>query len=342
MTATGADHGRIDPTMIRQLLGDSLGYLYPAALRVAARFAVADHLDEPRSAAELAARTGVDAGRLGRALRLLSTRGVFAEDDAGRFRLTPAARLLRTDAPVPLRSIVLLFTDEVYWRPAGRLDDTVRQGRTAFSDVFGRPFFDHLPTVPETEQLFADALATVSELEQEAVVAAYDFPTTGTVVDVAGGRGGLLRTVLTANPGLRGVLLDRAPVLERHLLDVPALTGRWRTEAGDLFQAVPPAGHVYLLKRILHDKSDAESAAVLASCRKAMANDARLLVVDAVVPSTPGAHPAVVSDVLMMALWDGRERTAEEFAALLAGEGFHLGRIIPTASALSVVEAVPV
>ena len=339
MTDVRPDH---IPSLVRQVLGDSLGYLYPAALRVAVRLGVADLLvDGPRSREELAAAAGVEADHLGRVLRFLATRGVFAEDDSGRFQLTPVAGLLRADSPVPLASIVLLFTDDMYWRPAGRLEDTVRAGRTAFPDIFGAPFFEYVLGAQERLDTFGTAIADLSVLEQGAIADSYTFPSSGTVVDVAGGRGGMLHAVLRRNPDLQGVLFDREPVLRHHRLDDPEIAGRWRTVAGDFTAEVPAGGDIYLLKRILHDKSDDESLSVLRTCRRAMSDSARLLVIDPVIPPTTGPHPHVVSDILMMTVWDGRERTEEQLGQLLADADFKLIGVTATPSGLSIAEAGP-
>jgi hypothetical protein len=330
------------PGLVRQVLGDSLGYLYPAALRVAVRLGLADLLaDGPRTPEELAAVAGVHAGHLGRVLRFLATRGIFAEDGSGRFQLTPVARLLRADSPVPLASIVTLFTDDMYWRPAGQLEDTVRAGSTAFPEIFGAPFFAYVSGAQERQDTFDTALADLSLLEQGAIADSYSFPQTGTVVDVAGGRGGMLHAVLRRNPGLQGVLFDREPVLRNHRLDDPEITGRWRTVAGDFSAEVPAGGDLYLLKRILHDKSDDESLSVLRSCRRAMSDSAKLLVIDPVIPPGSGPHPHVLSDILMMTVWEGRERTEEELGQLLADADFKLNGVTATPSGLSIAEASP-
>jgi hypothetical protein len=150
-----------------------------------------------------------------------------------------------------------------------------------------------------------------------------------------------LHAVLTRNPGLRGVLFDREPVLGHHRLGDPAIAGRWETAAGDFYASVPGGADVYLLKRILHDKSDEECRAVLRTIRRAMTVGARLLVIDPVVPADGTANPHVLSDVLMMTVWGGRERTEAELRALLAGAQLNLTRVIPTGAALSIAEAVP-
>ncbi|MEV5596798.1 methyltransferase [Streptomyces sp. NPDC052496] len=325
-----------------QLTEHALAYLHSAALRAAALLGVADHLaDGPRTAEELAAATGTDATHLRRALRLLATRDVFREDPEGTFHLTPAADALRSDAPSSMRDAVVMLTDEPFWRPAGRLADTVRSGHTVFDEIFGAPYFGHLERVPEAGTVFDTGMAGLSESENDPIAAAYDFPATGTVVDVGGGRGGLLRQVLLRNPGLTGILHDQESVLRHHTLDVPGLTDRWQTHSGDFFTAVPPGADVYLLKRILHDWNDTDCARILRACRTAMTRPgARLLAIDAVLPPGNSPHPAKTMDALMMTSLNGRERTEPDFRNLFHTAGLKLTRTIPTDSTLSMVEGV--
>lgn len=329
------------PALVRQVLGDSLGYLYPAALRVAVRIGVADELAKgPRTPQELAEVCGVQAAHLKRVLRYLATRGVFREDAAGAFHLTPAAGLLRKDSPVPIRSTVLLLTDDMYWLSTNRLEDTVRTGNTMFNEVFGAPLFDYLDRNEEAADTFHIGIADLSEMEQGAIAASYTFPETGTVIDVAGGPGGLLRTVLSRNPGLRGVLFDQESVLKDHRLDDPAVAGRWDTASGDFFTAVPGGGDIYVLKRVLHDWDDESSVRILRSCREAMPDHARVLVIDAVVPPGNDPHPSKLYDVAMMTIFDGKERTIEEFEELLAAAGLKPNQVIATPGTLSIIEAI--
>jgi hypothetical protein len=325
---------------VRQLLGDSLGYLYSAALRVAVRAGVADHLaGGPLTAEQLAALGGVQADHLKRVLRFLATREVFREDENGAFHLTTAAGLLRSDSPLAMGSVVLLLTDELYWLPAGRLDDTVRKGTTVFDEIFGKPLFDYLADDEERGRIFHTALDDLSATEHGGVVASYDFPETGTVVDVGGGRGGLLHETLVKNPGLHGVLLDLAPVVAGHRLGAdPAIAGRWQAVAGDFFSEMP-SGDVYLLKRILHDWDDENSVRLLRACRDAMSGQGRVLVIDTVVPPGNDPDPSKVSDLAMMIVFDGKERSEPELSELFTQAGLKLERIIRTPGTLSIVEA---
>ncbi|MFI0258030.1 methyltransferase [Streptomyces sp. NPDC017056] len=330
------------PSPAVRLTEHALAYLHSAALRAAALLGVADHLaDGPRTAEELAAATGTDPAHLRRALRLLATREVFREDETGAFHLTPAADPLRSDAPSSMRDAVVMLTDEPFWRPAGHLADTVRSGHTVFDDLFGAPYFTHLERVPEAGAVFDTGMAGLAESENDPIAAAYDFPADGTVVDVGGGRGGLLRRVLRRNPGLTGILYDQESVLRHHTLDTPELTGRWQTHPGDFFASVPPGADVYLLKRILHDWSDTDCLRILRACRTAMTRPgSRLLAIDAVVPAGNDPHPGKTMDILMMASLDGRERDEPAFHRLLTTAGLKPARTLPTDSTLSIVEAV--
>ncbi|MBY8851098.1 hypothetical protein K7G98_23175, partial [Saccharothrix sp. MB29] len=213
--------------------------------------------------AELAGAVGADPLNLHRVLRLLATRGIFTEDDAGRFALTPSAELLRTDVPSSFAPAVLMITDTTFWRPAGELEETVRTGRTPFDRLFGMPFFEHFARDPGTAAVFHVGMASMSDPENPVVARAFDLPPDATVVDVGGGHGGLLLSVLREHPDARGVLFDQPHVLAGHRLGELGADDRWELAAGDFFTGAPP-GDAYLLKRILHDWDDDAARAILA------------------------------------------------------------------------------
>ncbi|MFF5126048.1 methyltransferase [Streptomyces syringium] len=318
---------------------ETFGFLYSAALRTAASLRIADRLaDGPRTAAELAANTGTDGAKLHRLLRLLASRGVFQEDETGAFGLTPAAYALRTDVPGSLHSTVLLLTDDMFVRSAADLAETVRTGESAFPRVFGTPFFQHLEADGAARELFDAGMAAFSGPLDDAVAAVYPFPDRGTVVDVGGGRGGLLRAVLLRYPGLSGVLFDRAAALCEPLLAERELAGRWRAESGDFFATVPE-GDVLLLKHVLPDWSDEDCVRILRSCRRSLAPGGRVLVVDAA--PTPGNAPHLGKDldILMMTALGGSTRSPAELEALFALSGLRHVRTVPTPGFASIVEA---
>lgn len=316
------------------------GHIYASALRAVVLHGIADHLaDGPLSAGELAARSGTQAGPLHRVLRLLAMRGLFRTDPDGAFGLTEGSEVLRTGVPGSRRDAVLLFTDAMYGRSAAGLEDTLRTGEPGFEAAYGTPFFEHLAGTPDAGRLFDTAMSSLTGGVNEQIAGSYVFPDGGTVVDVAGGRGGLLRAVLSRSPGLTGVLFDRPGTVTDHLLDTAELAGRWRTEGGDLFMAVPEGGDLYLLKNILHDWPDEDCLRILATVRRAMTPGTRLLVIDAVLPADGSPHPAVPLDIVMLMVLRGRERTAAEFEELLTRSGFMVRRVLPTPSLTSIVEA---
>ncbi|WP_316524388.1 methyltransferase [Kitasatospora brasiliensis] len=323
------------------LVDEALGFVFPAALRAAADTGVADALAAgPATPAELAAATGTDADTLYRVLRLLATRNVVTEDEQGRFTLTEAGQALRGDVPYSVRDAVLMLTDRTFWLPAGRMAHCLTEGGSAFDASFGMPFFDHFAQDERTAAVFHVGMAAMSETENAAIAAAFELPDSGTVVDVGGGHGGLLREVLRRGPGLHGVLYDRAHVLAGHRLDGDKeIADRWSTAEGDFFTSVP-TGDVLLLKRITHDWDDEQCVTVLSHCRRALRPGGRVLVLDAVVPRDNAPHQAKAMDLLMMTSLTGRERTEADFAQLLGRAGLRLSRVLPTPTVLSVVEAV--
>jgi hypothetical protein len=240
----------------------------------------------------------------------------------------------------------MLVRGELYYQAAAGMLAAVRQGGTAFEQVYGDRFFDHLARHPEQEAVFQASMAGRAEQEAGDVVAAYDFGGLGLLVDVGGGYGILLSAALRAAPDLRAVLVDRAPVVEqaRRRLEADGVAGRCQLVAGDFFAAVPAGAGAYLLSRVLHDWTDDEARRLLATCRSAMAPASRLLVVEALLPERARDQPAVTRmDLHMLVLLGARERTEAQYRALLAEAGFRVDRVVPTGSlaGLSVIEATP-
>lgn len=323
-----------------RLFDEMLGYVYSAALRAAAIAGVADHLvDGPKTPAELAADTGTKADHLFRVLRLLAMRGVFREDDHGRFELTPEAHLLRTDAEGSLRAAVVTFTDKAFWASHGELVESLRSGNPSFDHVFGTSFFEYFRDVASPE-VFYSGMQAKSDSENPSIMRNYRFPPGATVVDVGGGYGGLLLDVLRQDPSLRGILLDLGEhVVSDHRLGELGDDSRWELVAGDFFEECPPAD-VYLLKHIIHDWNDEQCVRILRNCRKAMSPGGRVLVLDAVIPPKNAPHTGKLYDIVVMSLLPGRERTEEEFRALLAKADLEVTRVIDTGFVASIVEAV--
>jgi hypothetical protein len=309
------------------------GYLITQLLHVAAELGVADVLhDGPASAAEIAASVGAQPGHLHRVLRGLAAEQVLDELPDGRFALTPAGALLAADAPGSMRGAVLARGRLYYGAVVGLLD-AVRDGGTPFELAHGEPFFTRLATQPAEYAMFQASMSARSTAEASAVVNAYDFGRFRRLVDVGGGPGILLRAILDAHPGVDGLLFDRPEVVRTATL--PA-------EGGDFFAAVPAGADAYLLSRVLHDWDDADALRILGTCRRAMPDDATLVLVEAVLPRRAADDPrAVRMDLHMLTLLHGRERTEAEFADLLGTAGFRLLGTVPTPAGVCVLEAAP-
>jgi SAM-dependent methyltransferase len=317
----------------------SFGYLFAAALNAAVELGVADRLEQgPRSAAALAEELGVHAQPLYRTLRLLATVGVFEEGEDGRFQLTPAADVLRANAPGSMRDAVLMLAHETFWAPAGKLSTTIRTGETPFASIFGAPFFDYFAKTPELGPIFHRGMAGFSDTENGPIASRFDFSRFQRIVDVGGGHGGFLIEALKASPAARGVLFDADHVLREARIAAAGLDDRCELVTGDFFQSVP-SGDCIVLKRILHDWSDDGAITILRACRRALDVGGRVLVIDAVIPRDNSPHPGKLLDVLMMASLPGRERTEDEFRQMLAAAELRLERVIPTPATLSIVEA---
>ncbi|MEV0530027.1 methyltransferase [Streptomyces sp. NPDC050439] len=324
-----------------ELLELALGYVYSAALHTVARFGVADHLvDGPRTADELAKEVGANGPHLYRLLRFLATKGVFREDGEGLFHLTPLAEPLRTDAERSLRDYIMVRGERPFWESAGHLHDAVRTGTTAFEDLYGIPFYDYVAAEPRFGRAFNSSMAAFSEALSNDIAQVCDFPDAKSVVDVGGGRGGLLRAVLRRNPHLTGTLVDLENVVAGHVLDVPDLTGRWSAVPGDFFDSVPTGADVYLLKHVLASWPDEQCLRILRTCRAAMPAHGRLLAVNAMIPAGNEPHPGKTIDMLMMTVLNGRGRTRAEYEELLTSAGFAVTRFVEPSPHASVVEAV--
>ena len=327
------------------LLQMTNGYQVSQAIHVAATLGIADLLkDGSRSADELAEATGTHAPTLYRLLRALASVGVFAEQSDGRFGSTPLAEHLQTDAPGSLRAWAMLIGQPSFWSSWGHLLHSVRTGEPAFPDLHGMNVWEHRETHPEEGEIFDAAMTGLSAPVAEAVVQSYDFTGVGVLADVGGGEGGLLATILTANPTLRGVLFDLPHVVASagSLLERAGVADRCEVVGGSFFETAPEGADAYLLKSIIHDWDDAAAIQILRTCRAVMANTGRLLVVEPVIQ--PGNEPdrAKFSDLNMLVMLGGRERTADDFERLYTEAGFRMTSIVPTGSPpFNIIDGVP-
>lgn len=326
-------------------------YQASRALHVSLRLGLPDLLAaQPESLAELARKTGAHAPSLHRLIRTLAGYGVFSEAADGRFSLGPLGAALRTGAPGSVRDLALMWGDEDYWITWAELERCVRTGRSAAELLFGaRDAFQRYAADARFGAVFNAGMTVLSATTADAVVAAYDFPDRGVVVDVGGGRGRLLAAILQAKPSLRGVLLDLPTVVADapRLLAEAGVADRCEMLEGDMFSSVPGDGDIYLLSRVVDSFDDVRVVDLLRNCRRAMGSRARLLVVEPVLPERieRGVPPAVqdrlLMDLTMLVRTGGCERTESQYRALLASAGLRLERVIPTDAAVSLIEVAP-
>jgi hypothetical protein len=308
---------------------------------VAARLELADLLAAgPLTAAELAGRCGADASALFRLLRMLASVGVFAEQDDGRFGLTPMAELLQRQRPGSAWALAMMMGEEHHaaW---GQLLYSVQTGKPAFDHVHGKPVFRYLAENPRAAAIFDGAMTGIHGQETAAMLDAYDFAGVGTLMDVGGGNGSLLRATLGRHATLQGILYDLPHVVERARPGLADLGGRLQTIGGDFFQSVPTGADAILMRHIIHDWSDDESLAILRNCRAALPPSGKLLLVECVIPPGNVHSWGKQLDVNMLVMTTGKERTEEEYRRLYTAAGFRLNRIVPTATEMSVIEGVP-
>lgn len=320
------------------------GYWHSQAVYVAAELGIADLLhDGPQHVDALAAATGTDAGALFRLLRALASLGLFEEVSPRTFALTPLADPLRSDAPQSQRAFARMTGAEQY-QAWGDLLYCVRTGRTAFDRRFGKPVFDFLADHPEQAAIFDAAMTGIHGRETEAVVAAYDFSGIRVLADLGGGNGSQLTAILQQHPGLYGVLFDLPHVVERARPGIRAagLEARCRLVAGSFFEDVPAGADAYLLRHIIHDWDDQRSRTILERVRARIPSHGRLLILESVIPPGNDPFPAKFLDLTMLVIPGGKERSREEFEALLESAGFRMTRIVPTDADISVIEAVTV
>jgi hypothetical protein len=321
----------------------ALGSLVSQAIYVAAKLGVADLLaDGAKSAEELASATGAHAPSLYRVMRALDSCGVFAERADGRFELTPVAVPLRSNVVGSMRDAAIFMGEEWHWRVWGHTLHSVMTGEAAWERANGVPVFEFFAANPEPARIFDRAMTSMSNLATAAVLEAYDFSGVELLVDVAGGEGGVLTSVMHAYPQLRGVLFDLAHVIENARTRVASegVADRCELVAGDFFASVPAGADAYVMKHIIHDWDDERAALILRNIARAMRDDGRVLLIESVITRGAESHFGKILDIEMLTSPGGKERTAQEYRELFARAGLSLTRIVPTRSPYSVIEAV--
>src|SRR4051794_8770678 len=351
MTSRIANEPPTDPAPavppFAQLYQLTTGSWVTQAISVAARLGVADAIASGASTTtEIARQVRADAPTLYRLLRALSDHGVFTEGPGGRFALTPVGESLRSDSPHSMRRWAdldrrVLLSRRVVRPRAGRAN-----GEPSFARVHGTDLFGYLDAHPDDAAVFDGAMQDIAGNFLAGILTVYDFAGYSTVVDIGGGTGALLAAALRSAPGARGVLFDTPPVLAaaEPVLQAAGVAHRCETVAGDFFRQVPPGADLYVLSNVVHDWDDDSARQILGTCRAGMRVDSRLLIIELVLPNDARPSMGKLLDLEMLSITpNGRQRTAAQYAELLARAGFDMTQVVPAlpGTPASYVEAVP-
>jgi hypothetical protein len=296
----------------------------------------------PRSAEELATQIGAQPKALYRLMRATASVGVLSEGPDGKFSETPMSAVLRKNANPSLRGLAIMGGREWHGRGWSHLEYCVRTGKQAVDRIYGMPIFEYLKQHPEEAQIFDETMTGLSTIDGPAVADAYAFDGIRTIVDVGGGHGFLLATILARNPQMRGTLYD-APHVVQGAKNGPLkpMTERCSFMSGDMFSSIPAGADAYIMKHIIHDWPDDLCIKILKACRKNVSAGGKLLVVDNVIQPGNDFSPGKFLDLQMLIFPGGRERTEKEFRELFAAADWQLSRVIPTVVAESIVEGIP-
>ena len=320
-----------------------VGHWISQALCVAAELGIADHMAaSPCDVSELAKAVSAHPGALFRLMRPLASVGVFTEVAPRRFALTPVGDCLRATSPTSLRALALTV-NSMDWAAWAEMGHSLRTGETAFQHVHQMGPFDYFHRNPEAGKTFDEAMTGFVTQNGAAIVEAYDFRGLRRIIDVGGGVGTLMMSLLRSSPEVTGVVFDLPDVIAvaKQRVERAGLAARCDCVGGSFFETVPADGDAYIMASIIHDWDADHCRRILATCRAAMPSSAKLLLVEMVIP--PGNAPffGKLLDLEMLVCFGGQERTEEEYRDLLTATGFRVTRVIPMRTPSSIVEAIP-
>lgn len=319
------------------------GLITSQAIYVAAKLGVADLMKNgPRDTVDLAEATKSDPEALYRLLRMLAGLGFFREVGPRRFENAALGTALRADDPAKAHAVALFFGGDPSWAAWSKLEKAVATGRSGFSLAHGMGTFDFLAENPDDAKVFNDTMIGLHGAEPAAVAKVYDGTGIERLVDVGGGTGNMITTILKANPKMKGTLYDLPHVADeaKKRLASLKLQDRCDVVSGSFFDEVP-VGDAYTISHIIHDWDEASCLKILGHCRRANP-EAKIQLIETVVPEGNEMHFAKLLDVVMLVHTEGgQERTEKEYAELFEKAGYRLDQIIPTESPVSVIEAVP-
>jgi len=328
----------------QQLFTIATGYMASSALQTILKLQIPDRVAAgTRAVNELARDAGVNEDALYRIMRALASLGVFDEQEPRTFDLTLAGRMLQKGQP-GFYDMGLWITSPFHFRVYAEMLHSVTTGTPGVEKVTGMSVFDYLakPENKELSEIFNNAMTGFSADVTPSVLEAYDFAGIDVLVDVAGGHGKVLTSILQRYPAMRGILFDVPHVIAgaRPLIDAAGVSDRCATVSGDFFKDVPE-GRAYIMKHIIHDWDDERARIILRNIRAKLQGKptGKVLLLEAVLQPGNASDPGKLIDIEMLMMPGGKERSESEFRALFASAGFELTRVVPTRSPLSVIEA---
>lgn len=325
-----------------QMMAMLTGHWISQTVRAVVDLSLADHLSQQSLTAENVAQLeGSAPNTTFRLMRACVALGLLTADDHGRFSTTPLLQTLRTDTPGSLRDLAVATTLPVQWIPWNEFTTSVRTGQSQVDAALGMEFFDYLEQNPSQAQAFSAGLRSATAHFLADAARAIDTTDVNLAVDVGGATGSLLHLLQEANPTLRGIIFDRPNIVDDAVLHTTrkGLAERTDVIGGNFFESVP-AADLYLLKFILHDWEDDGCVRILSRCREAMNPGGRIAVIELVLGQLSDPGFGAVMDMNMLAASVGRERSLDEYDALLAAAGLRRTAIRTTNSPQSVIEAV--
>ena len=318
------------PDIMLQMIS---GFWVSRIVYAAAKLGIADLFeDRPRTVAELATLTNTHPQSLYRLLRALASVGIFEEKEKHLFAITPLAQTLQSDVPGSLRYMAIAELDYAHTLAWSNLIPSLETGEVGFDRAAGMSCWDYYAQHPEDGETFNRYMTNLTAMVQTAVLASYDFSGFDTIVELGGGQGSLLASILSKNPHLNGILYELPFVIAeaQQNLQATGLSDRIQTISGDFFESAPSGGDAYLMKSVIHDWNEEKCVTILRNCHRAMPDRGKLLLIESVVEEGNNPSFTKLVDLVMLVGTGGQERTAVEYQTLLELSGFKLTRVIPT------------
>ncbi|MGE8552585.1 MAG: methyltransferase [Chryseobacterium jejuense] len=307
------------------------GLWLTGCVKTAAELNIADLLAAgPKTISLLAEETQSHETQLYRIMRALSSAGIFEESESRTFALNDLGAALQTNVPGTAKNFILTIMSEHF--PAyGDLTYAVQTGKIPFDHIHGKSLWEFYKEYPEIGENFGKGMTGMSGMELKGIIENYDFTPYKKMVDIGGGNGVMIHTILDNTPNSAGIIFDEANVIEKTVQMIPdRLKERCSVAIGSFFDNIPEGADLYMMKWIIHDWSDDECVQILKNCYNAMPKGAKLLIIDAVIPddSYNQPHMAKLLDIVMMSCLTGRERSLQEFKMIIEKSELQFNRLI--------------